>query len=480
MTAANLVSYSLQVAILIGVCAPLPRALGLRSPSLQYVFWRGLLAVCVLLPVLEPWRHEEMTFVSAASGAGLATAAVFGQAAPGAGGPVVPFGAIATAAGILLLAGIGARLAWLSAGVLRLRWMRDDATEPATGFADLQETIGVAADLRWSRDVRHPVTFGLVHPVVLLPVALRMADDPAQRAVVAHELHHVKRRDWAWVVGEEFVRSIFWFHPAMWWLVSRVQLARETVVDELSILTTNARRAYLDTLLAFADDTGLASTPAFSARRHLFHRVMLLSKEGSMSSSKIAFGSCVLVAALGVGSWGVVYAFPLSTTVVSTAGAAAHDQNLSADSRTTPQTRTTPGQLAPSKDLPRSPDQYTPPPPPPPPPPPTQDIPESYRNTLERLHPIRIGDNVKAPTKIKDVRPVYPEDAMASKVQGVVIIEAIIDPAGDVADTRIVRGIPELDDAARKAVSQWVFTPTLLNGEPTAIICTVTVNFRVQ
>src|SRR6185295_1192104 len=84
-----------------------------------------------------------------------------------------------------------------------------------------------------------------------------------------------------------------------------------TVVDELSILTTNARRAYLDTLLAFADDTGLASPPAFSARRHLFHRVMLLSKEGDMSSIRVAFGCSVLILALGAGTWGAVEAFPL-------------------------------------------------------------------------------------------------------------------------------------------------------------------------
>src|SRR6185437_8698198 len=104
-----------------------------------------------------------------------------------------------------------------------------------------------------------------------------------------------------------------------WWLISRVQLARETVVDELSILTTNARRVYLDTLLAFADDTGLASTPAFSARRHLFHRVMLLSKEGNMSSLRLAAGSAALVLALGAGAFGAVYAFPLTDVAVSVA-----------------------------------------------------------------------------------------------------------------------------------------------------------------
>src|SRR5213083_650332 len=105
-------------------------------------------------------------------------------------------------------------------------------------------------------------------------------------------------------MAEEVVRSLLWFHPAVWWLISRVQLARETVVDELSILTTNARRAYLDTLLAFADDTGLESSAAFSARRHLFHRVMLLSREGSMSSIRIVAASCALAAALGAGAAG--------------------------------------------------------------------------------------------------------------------------------------------------------------------------------
>ena len=204
-----------------------------------------------------------------------------------------------------------ARFGWIGLGLVRLRRLRRRATDPATGFEDLQDTIGTTPRILWSAEVRHPVTFGVRQPVVLLPIALKSADVAAQRAVVAHELHHVKRRDWSWDVAEEMIRSVFWFHPAMWWLVSRVQLARETVVDELSILVTNARRTYLDTLLAFADDTGLASSPAFSARRHLFHRVMLLSKEGEMTSIRVALGSCVLVLALGAGSWGAVTAFPL-------------------------------------------------------------------------------------------------------------------------------------------------------------------------
>ena len=54
----------------------------------------------------------------------------------------------------------------------------------------------------------HSVTFGIRRPVVLLPVALKSVDLGAQRAVVAHELHHVVRRDWAWLIAEEILRAV--------------------------------------------------------------------------------------------------------------------------------------------------------------------------------------------------------------------------------------------------------------------------------
>jgi len=310
MSVPNLVAWFAQIAVLVAVCAGLPRLLRLRSPGIQYVFWRVLLVVCLLMPIVEPRVPAQMVSVPAPAGAALlapGTDAALALAAPAAPASIDWW----TVAAVTIAAGAALRLAWVALGILRLRRMRRGAREQAAGFDDLARTIGVSAPILWSCDVAHPVTFGVVRPVVLLPVAIKSVDTAAQRAVVAHELHHVKRRDWLWVVTEEVVRSILWFHPAVWWLISRVQLARETVVDELSILTTNARRAYLDTLLAFADDTGLQSSPAFSARRHLFHRVMLLSREGGMSSIRIAIASCLLVLALGAGSWGAAQAFPL-------------------------------------------------------------------------------------------------------------------------------------------------------------------------
>ena len=103
---------------------------------------------------------------------------------------------------------------------------------------------------------------------------------------------------------------------------------------------------------------------------------------------------------------------------------------------------------------------------PPPPPPPAA--------------PVRVGGNIKTPTKTKDVRPVYPPIAQSARVSGVVIIEATIGADGKVKDAKVLRSIPLLDQAALDAVKQWQFTPTLLNGVPVPVIMTVTVNFTLQ
>ncbi|MGE5358746.1 MAG: energy transducer TonB, partial [Bacteroidales bacterium] len=67
-----------------------------------------------------------------------------------------------------------------------------------------------------------------------------------------------------------------------------------------------------------------------------------------------------------------------------------------------------------------------------------------------------------------------------ARVQGVVIVEALIGPDGKVADVKILRSIPLLDQAAVEAVRQWQFTPTLLNGTPVPVIMTCTVNFTLE
>ena len=91
-----------------------------------------------------------------------------------------------------------------------------------------------------------------------------------------------------------------------------------------------------------------------------------------------------------------------------------------------------------------------------------------------------MGGQIQAPVKIKDVKPVYPPDARAAGVKGLVILEATIGVDGRVADAKVLRSVAGLDEAAVGAVRQWEFTPTLLNGVPTPIVMSVTVNFTGQ
>ena len=94
--------------------------------------------------------------------------------------------------------------------------------------------------------------------------------------------------------------------------------------------------------------------------------------------------------------------------------------------------------------------------------------------------PVRVGGSIKQPTKTKNVPPVYPAVAQTARVQGVVILEATISPTGHIAEARVLRSIPLLDQAALDAVKQWEFTPVLTNGVATPYTMTLTIQFSLQ
>lgn len=112
-----------------------------------------------------------------------------------------------------------------------------------------------------------------------------------------------------------------------------------------------------------------------------------------------------------------------------------------------------------------------PPPPPPPPPPGTGG------STPQR---IRIGGNVQAANLIRKVDPVYPPLAKQARVQGTVRYSVIIGKDGQVLNIQLISGHPLLVAAAEEAVKQWVYKPTLLNGQPVEVLTTVDVNFTLS
>lgn len=91
---------------------------------------------------------------------------------------------------------------------------------------------------------------------------------------------------------------------------------------------------------------------------------------------------------------------------------------------------------------------------------------------------VKVGGQIKPPTKIKDAKPVYPQVALSARVAGTVGIEATIDEEGKVIDAKVVKSVPLLDQAALDAVRQWEYTPSLLNGKPVPVRVTVTINFK--
>lgn len=95
--------------------------------------------------------------------------------------------------------------------------------------------------------------------------------------------------------------------------------------------------------------------------------------------------------------------------------------------------------------------------------------------------PVRVGGNVKAPVAVRRVDPVYTEAARKARIQGLVIIEAVIDREGNVTDARVLKPLPlGLDLAALNAVKQWKFKPGTLNGQPVPVYYNLTVNFRLE
>jgi protein TonB len=112
-------------------------------------------------------------------------------------------------------------------------------------------------------------------------------------------------------------------------------------------------------------------------------------------------------------------------------------------------------------------DGPVPPSPPPPLPPPRKEI-------------YRIGGDIRPPRRLVHVAPVYPEIALRARVEGTVILEAIINERGVVTDVRVLRSQPLLDEAALQAVRHWRYTPTLLNGAPVPVIMTITCHFSLD
>jgi periplasmic protein TonB len=108
----------------------------------------------------------------------------------------------------------------------------------------------------------------------------------------------------------------------------------------------------------------------------------------------------------------------------------------------------------------------------PPPPPPVEQ-----KKVVQR---IRVGGQVQQANLIRQPKPIYPPLAKQARIQGVVRFEAIIGKDGTIQNLRMISGHPLLVPAAQEAVKQWLYKPTLLNGEPVEVATVIDVNFTLS
>jgi beta-lactamase regulating signal transducer with metallopeptidase domain len=333
LSMANVLSWSVQIAVITVAGVLLPLAFRVTSPRARLVYFRALLVACVALPLLQPWlpvTTAEATFARPAgvlndlrlldtSTASDRTAPVLAPAPPPSPMNGWRLGAVLVT---LYCGGLMARVGWLAVGLWSLSRFRRSSMplepRPASVW-EAVELVGVDAEFRISPRVVQPVTFGLHQPVVLVPPLFLSFEPSQQKAIAAHELLHVIRGDWLRTFGDRLVLSIFWFHPAIWWLVQQIDLAVEQLVDRRAVSLVGDRKPYLKALLQLATarpSPFLHPAKAFGNHSHLAQRVALLVREVSMSRVRLVASFSAVLALLGAGAWYVVQAYPLRVAAV--------------------------------------------------------------------------------------------------------------------------------------------------------------------
>lgn len=154
-------------------------------------------------------------------------------------------------------------LARLAAGLLQVRRLRQscekipaDALDPA--LRAVLETPHAAKGRRvrllTSETVRVPAAIGFRNPAVVLPAwCLRDLSVDELRPILIHELAHLRRRDDWTNLFQKFVRAIFFFHPAIWWIDARLSLEREMACDDAVLAATGNPHTYAASLIGLLE-----------------------------------------------------------------------------------------------------------------------------------------------------------------------------------------------------------------------------------
>lgn len=203
--------------------------------------------------------------------------------------PALPYVVGAWGVGVLALS------LWRSAGLARVRQLKTRQTEPVgecltETFAALARRLGVSRPVRLMRSglVKVPAVVGWLKPVLLLPASALSGLSPEQlRAVLAHELAHVRRHDYLVNLAQATVETLQFYHPAVWWVSGRIRAERENCCDDVAAAACGGELIYARALLSVEElkhaPVGLAV--AVTGGGSLIHRIGRLLGGGGEQAS---------------------------------------------------------------------------------------------------------------------------------------------------------------------------------------------------
>jgi len=181
---------------------------------------------------------------------------------------------------------------------------------------EMQQRLGISRAIRYCESLHldAPAVVGWFRPVVLLPIsALSGLTELQLRAVVAHELAHIRRLDAFFNLFQVAAETLLFYHPAVWWLSKRIRAERENCCDDVALSVCGNPAEYARAL-ALMEQWRAAPTFALAANRGpLASRVTrllgLTEKGSSLRNAGVAFGVLCLAAALIAGNalFGVVH-----------------------------------------------------------------------------------------------------------------------------------------------------------------------------
>jgi TonB family protein len=432
------------IALAATIAARLARPAG---PRTQHRIWVAALFAQIVLPACQ-FELSDLIGMLRQTLAQLAQLA--GQNADAAGQAHVLIGPIqATESGLHLpssiilamaiayLAGFvfcAARLAWglsrthalnnnaqalLACGELRARLNRYCTHFQIATTSSGQSTVRLAT----SGSIASPVTFGLRRQILVFPPQFLDSVEGADLdAVLAHECAHIRRRDYAKNVLYEFLSLPIAFHPALWLTRAHLAETREMLCDELAAQAVHGRERYAHSLLrlaaSIANDAPAKTLHAIGIfDANIFERrVMHLTQKPIQLKAPRRFAIAVAAVVVAGATCASALAFHVAISPAA----------------------------------------------------------------FQAASPKKIHVKADVMKIISQVPPVYPQEAKEHKIEGTVVLAAVIGKGGEAENLRVVSGPKELQMSALDAVRQWKWQPYLLNGEPIEVDTTLNVVYSLE